>query len=218
VNKSVVFLSHVLSENSPCYGGKKGFIQTVLSSISNGDSYNFEKWELANHVGTHMDTPFHFIEDGIKLDQIEAIDLLFYSVSFIETDLSRGEIVRPDHLEGRISEDNDMVLIKSGFEKYRNDAIYWQNNPGISPEVADFLKHSFPKIKIIGFDFISLTSYSNRALGRESHKAFLGGNNPIMIIEDMHLENLNHAPREVIVAPIRVTNSDAAPVTVFAYL
>jgi len=71
----------------------------------------------------------------------------------------------------------------------------------------------------MGFDAISLTSFQHRELGREAHRAFLcphKTHNPILIIEDMHLEKLTHTPASVICGPLMLKDADGVPVTVIA--
>ena len=74
-------------------------------------------------------------------------------------------------------------------------------------------------MRAIGFDFISLTAYQHREIGREAHRAFLAkyrDKPPIRIIEDMALAALSKAPSEVTVLPLFVRGADGAPVTVLA--
>ena len=100
-----------------------------------------------------------------------------------------------------------------------NEKEYIFNNPGLSPSLGKWIRENRPNLKIIGFDFISLTSFQNRKLGAESHKVFLGNqysSEPIRIIEDMNLEQIEASPKRLIVSPLLVANSDGTPVTVFA--
>jgi arylformamidase len=74
----------------------------------------------------------------------------------------------------------------------------------------------FPKLRLFGFDMISLTSKLDRPEGKEAHLNFLI-ENQILILEDMNLENLFTCPNKVIVAPLQIENSDGGPCTVFAF-
>ena len=123
-------------------------------------------------------------------------------------------------------EDADILLIKTNFGRYRtiNPQKYIFKGPGITPDLGYYLRNN-SNIKMIGFDFISLSSYSNRELGRQAHKAFLArldiDNNsldPILIIEDMNLSLLQTTPLKIIISPIRFDLSDGSPATVIAIL
>lgn len=43
---------------------------TRVNSIGNGDSYNLTNLSMCAHNGTHIDAPFHFINDGKTVDQL----------------------------------------------------------------------------------------------------------------------------------------------------
>ncbi|MCK5699959.1 MAG: hypothetical protein KAI29_02365, partial [Cyclobacteriaceae bacterium] len=72
-----------------------------------------------------------------------------------------------------------------------------------------------PKLKIVGFDFISLSSYQNRMLGREAHKKFLVEHD-ILIIEDMNFSGLKGNISQLIALPIMIDQADGGPITVIA--
>ncbi|HAG91205.1 MAG TPA: hypothetical protein DCL41_05005 [Bdellovibrionales bacterium] len=113
----------------------------------------------------------------------------------------------------------DFLLLRTGFEKRRGEESYWNNNPGFLPEVGFWLREEFPKVRAIGFDFISLTCFQKRELGREAHRAFLNpfkDKPPILIVEDMKLAHAPHTLRRIHLAPLMIENADGAPVTVLA--
>ena len=64
-------------------------------------------------------------------------------------------------------------------------------------------------------DFISLTSYQHRALGKVAHREFLGEND-ILLVEDMKLDELKKSPTSVICLPILIKGIDGCPVTILA--
>lgn len=42
----------------------------TLASIDQGDAYNLTWLSLCAHNGTHVDAPFHFVKDGLTIDQL----------------------------------------------------------------------------------------------------------------------------------------------------
>ena len=42
-----------------------------LSSMDGGNVYNLTAFSMCSHNGTHIDAPFHFVNDGKTIDQIE---------------------------------------------------------------------------------------------------------------------------------------------------
>ena len=223
----VIDLTLTVSEKIPTFPGspKPHFIE--WETIPK-DGYNLELLFLSSHTGTHIDAPFHFFEQGKTIDDYAPEFWFCNHPHVINYAASSEEIIGTDTLLNQLSaipDDCDCLLINTNFSRFRNDdkQTYIFHNPGISPEVGTWLRKN-TSIKMIGFDFISLSSYANRDLGREAHLAFLSELrvnqekiDPILIVEDMDLSKLNACPSKVIISPLRFEMADGTPVTVFAF-
>lgn len=215
-----IYLSHVLSPETPGFGGKAGFQSRTRRSIAEGASTNEQEWDFSNHTGTHIDVPFHFFENGKKLDQYAASEWISDRPVLIDYAAQPGELIGIEavaKLEKIIPQDADCVIIRTGFEKFRSEKLYWENNPGISAELGLWLRQNRRQVKFIGFDFISLTAFQKRPEGRAAHLAFLdpnGQGQPICIVEDMNLATIQGTLKGVIVCPLRVAGADGGPATV----
>lgn len=219
--KKYIYLSHFLNEDTPSYGNRNPFKREFDSQISCCKTANSQIWHLSNHIGTHIDFPYHFDEVGKKLQDYPPNFFIFKDIQLLNLECEAGYIILLNDLCEKLSKTTDFLIIKTGFESYRGKSVYWENNPGIHPEVGLELRKSFPKLKAIGFDFISLTSFKNRELGKEAHKSFLHSkfdNPPIVLVEDMKLSELTEAPKSLIALPLLVDNCDGAPVTIVAEL
>lgn len=214
-----IFLSHFLSEETPGYGGNPGFRRRHVNRMSEGASSNTQEWTMSNHIGTHIDLPAHFDDQGARLQDFSATDWIFRKVHLVDLPVSAGMIIDvSDELE-EIPQSAEFAILKTGFQRYRCEDAYWKNNPGLAPELGHWLRKSRPNLRVLGFDFISITPYANRPLGREAHKAFLAGadvGRPVRVIEDMKLDELLRSPSLVVVAPTLIQDADGAQVTVIA--
>lgn len=215
-----VFLSYKLENETPGYGGQVVFEASSDKSIAQGDSCNTSRWELSNHAGTHIDFPRHFSSEGKCLDGYSADFFVFDKVALIDVSpVEPGQILTWEDLKSYpIDRDVELLLIKTGFCELRDQDVYWEANPGFHPELAASLREHFPRLKVLGFDSISVSSFVNRSLGREAHRVFLDHSQPILLVEDMNLSVLTistHFER-VIVSPVRVVGADASPCTVIA--
>ena len=218
---NLIFLSHPYTSETPSYGNRDMVKIATNSSISSGETANSSCWIFTNnHIGTHIDVPYHFSNSGKKVIDIPVDDWLFQKVALIDVPCKEAILIsKADINELHIDSDIEMLLIRTNYEKYRGDDKYWNDNPGLSPDLASSLRKRFPKLRCVGFDFISITSWKYRKIGRESHKAFLapeGNSNPIMAIEDMSLKDITTKIQWLIVAPIIVEDGNGAPVTVIA--
>jgi kynurenine formamidase len=214
-----VFLSHIIDELTPTYGSRHNFISEETSRIVNGDSSNGSKWIFStNHLGTHIDVPKHFYEDGDDIIQYDAASWIFHNVKVLDVTCYESKIINHEVVSQQLPEDIELLLIRTGYEKYRGGDKYWNDNPGLSPDLAEHLRSNYKKLRAIGFDFISLTSWKNKEIGKIAHKQFLLNSNPIFVIEDMALSVLDRNVASVIVSPLRIRNANGSPVTVIAQL
>jgi arylformamidase len=214
------YLSHVLANDTPLYGGQGEIIIRKDKSISNGDLCNTSILQVPAHSGTHVDAPYHFLNDRKSIDEFEADKWIFDSVICLEVDIRPGELIKPESISKVIdlAPETNFILFKTGFEKYREQEIYWCNAPGISPEVIVFLLEQCPILRAVGMDFISISSLSHRETGREAHRAFLGKD--ILLFEDMRLSGLNSTEKikEIIALPLRFDKGDGSPFMAIAFL
>jgi kynurenine formamidase len=165
-----------------------------------------------------MDAPKHFVDSGKTMDSYEASEWVYSKTCLVKIQAQADLLILPEHVSEQIQKDCELLLIKTGWEKFRTETKYWEHNPGLSPQLGKWLRENCPNLRMVGFDFISLTAFQHREVGREAHRTFLSaqGREAIMIAEDMSLDKLSSAPKKVIIAPLRIENADGGPITVLA--
>lgn len=216
-----VFLSYALGLDTPSFGNSEGLKIEKVKDMSCGDSCNQLKVTMSNHLGTHIDCPSHFDQLGKTIDTFTADEWFFKKPYLLEISAENDELILIEKFADKIPQETDFLIIKTGFCYRRKETAYWQNNPGIAPSSGAFLRKNFPHLRAIGFDLISLTAYQNRVEGRRAHHEFLHSENqgqPILIVEDMDLTQLQKSPAEIMVIPLRGEKFDGAQVTVIAQL
>jgi len=211
-----IWLSHVIGDFTPLYGGNSALQIEPDKSISSGDSCNTTILTLPSHAGTHVDSPYHFLATGKSVDQYVAKDWFFNSPFVTFFSARPGQLIIPEDipLPEHLDEDTDLLLLCSGFENYRESDVYWKIGPGLAPELANYFVEHYPKLRAIGMDFISISSLEYRDTGRAAHRAFLEKN--ILLFEDMSMKLLRPDNRleKVIAFPLRFAKSDGAPCTI----
>jgi len=213
-----VWFSHSLNPNTEGYEGKKSLVVQQKKSIFAGDSSNSIMFSMDNHLGTHVDAPFHFIKDGPRISDYKACDWIFNSPVLINKSLEPGELLTQESIDESLPEvdDADIVIIKTGFEKYRGTNKYWELAPGYSSDLCNYFLNKFKSIKAIGFDSISLSSLKHREEGRIAHKEFLSNN--IRIFEDLQLSTISSKSKlhSIVALPLVIDGSDGGPCTIIA--
>lgn len=196
----------------PTYGNQQGKVNiTQASSMSNGSTSNSLMLQFPNHIGTHIDFPKHFCNNGKSLSDYADDFWFFNKIGFIESSFAELETIL-----NTVDNEIEILIVKTGFEQFRGTERYTLAQPVIEPYLASLLKHKFKNLRVLGFDMISISSYLDRKKGREAHHAFLCDND-ILLLEDMRLQDLRETPQSLIVAPLQIKKADGVPCFVYAF-
>ncbi|MBE0661418.1 MAG: cyclase family protein [Bacteroidales bacterium] len=216
-----IYLSFFIDEVTPTYGNRNVVEITKKSSMDRGDTANETHFRSTLHVGTHIDFPYHFYNDGQTMEDFPADFWFFEHPLFVEVKpqsliLEQELIGALDNLNGK--GDADILIVKTGMCHIRNTRQYWEENIGLSPAIYDYLLEKLPNVRILGFDSISVSSFQHRDIGRLAHKKFLNPEKPVLLLEDMDLRNIgeNSSSNELIVVPLMIAGADGVPCTVLA--
>lgn len=218
------YLSHVLSQETPLYGGKGEVVVRQTRSMAAGDTSNNTELQSPTHAGTHVDAPFHFDPEGDTLDAYGAGDWYASRVALVDHAAGPGVLLGMGQLGAvleRVPKRTEFLLIRTGAEKWRgfDPTLYCKHGVGLGGDVATWIRGHL-NLKFIGLDAISVSSPMHREEGKRTHRILLGKSEfasaPILIVEDMALTHLQVAPKEVWVVPLRFVGADGGMVTVLA--
>jgi len=216
-----IYLSYILNENTPSYGNRNQFIIKKKSDISKGDVANDSYIETTVHIGTHIDMPYHFFENGQTIENFSIDFWFFEKVLYIE--VSPKQLVINEELIEKLQsidkkDQYELLIVKTGIGEKRGEDVFWKENYGFSPEIADYLRREFSNIRVFGFDSVSVSSFANRMIGRKAHKAFLDTKQPILLLEDMDLTDIDTDTvfKSIHISPLRIAKCDGVPCTVIA--
>ena len=130
MKNNIRFLSHPYSENTPSYGDRDRVEITSNSSIGNGDTANSSRWLFTNnHIGTHVDVPYHFDPTGKKILDYTPEEWIFHKVALVDIPTEESCLIDGQDLANfSINSDIELLLIRTGYEKYRSKKKYWEDN------------------------------------------------------------------------------------------
>lgn len=218
----IQYLSYILDENTPTYGDRNKFLIEKRSDISKGDVANDSFITTTVHIGTHIDMPYHFYENGQTQEDFGANFWVFDKILFVE--LEPKDLIIKDELIDKLKNIKDIeyeiLIVKTGICYKRDTEEFWKENYGFSPDIYNYLINNFPSIRVFGFDSISVSSFAHRLVGRESHKKFLNPQKSILLLEDMDLREVdeNTSFQKLIVSPLRISKCDGLPCTVIGFI
>jgi kynurenine formamidase len=166
-----VDLTHSLDSSVPTWTGSCGFQHEVKIDYDQGIRILLYKCHAG--VGTHMDAPAHFFQDGAVISDIPVTQLIvpacIIDVSFkMHPDLfvTSEDVLNYEKKCGKI-EEGSLVFAYTGWEKFWNDVERYRNPdisgkmhfPGFNVKAAELLLER--KIVGIGIDTLSPDGSNN---------------------------------------------------------
>jgi len=161
--------------------------------MSNGAMYNLTSFSMCAHNGTHVDAPFHFINNGKAVDELDLTRLIGYSYVACA--------------DGDISSDDASRIIESAKAKNEESAcrILIKGDSVVTVEAATvFASHG---IHLIGVESQSVGPFDAPA---DVHKILLSAE--VVLLEGIRLGAVDEGVYFLFAAPISLEGSDGAPV------
>ena len=220
----LIRLSYPLSEQTPFYSSLPKPALRQIYDLEKGDVCNSFYFTTSNHCGTHVDAPRHFCGEGRCIAEYGPSELVFSRPAVLDIPLADNELIEPQHLDpllASVARDTDLILLRSGFGRFRGDEPHYvERSPGFGPAAAALLMEQFPELRALAVDFISISSPAHVAAGADAHRVFLGctnhGARSILLVEDALLPNLLPLLLRVFVVPWMFEGLDSAPCSMFA--
>ncbi len=182
------------------------------------------KISMPIHVGTHIDSPYHFFREGTTVDELpletligEAVRLDLREVAKENTAIAVEDIRNVAKLPNIDLKDKIAVLQTGWAEKafFRSD--FYTDNPFLAEDTSRWLIAQ--AIKALALDH-PIDAAMSPGLGpvpgdSPNHRLFLG--NGIPLIENIiNLETFDDLNFQMIALPIKVFRCDGAPARVIA--
>jgi arylformamidase len=198
--KMIIDISLDITPATPRYPGKLAPRRDILMDIAAGDAANCSSIMLDCHVGTHVDAPRHFVGDGITIDEVD-IARFCGPCRVVAVDARRE--IRPEDLDGVpfgvrvLFRTVGSSLLRAGHSD--PDAFAY-----LSPEAAARLVEM--QAPLVGIDAFSVDRYGTN---EPSHHILLPAGIPIL--ECIDLTEVTPDNYDLIVLPLRIVGSEAAP-------
>ncbi len=197
----IVDLSMEVSERTPQFPGDQPFSSQVVASIA-GNGWNSRRVSFNTHFSTHVDAPYHMLENGRKLDEFST-EALIGRARVIDV-RGRVRIGRDCLPAGRLP---SMVLFRTGHSAHRGSDSYFTANPVLGEDVARELVGR--GVRLVGIDSFTVDNPPYTV-----HRILFAAD--VLIVENLvHLERAGLECR-LIVAPLALRDADGAPARVFA--
>jgi arylformamidase len=192
--KSLMKIYDISQELFSCvvFPGDPAPKREVLSSMKDGALYNLTALSLCAHNGTHVDAPYHFIQDGKNVEQLP----LEKTVGWAYVTQESGTIT---------AQDAERILTKA--KEAHSDAykrILIGGKATVSEEAA----------RVFAVAGIDLVGNESQTVGPEDapmqvHLTLLGAE--VVLLEGIRLSGVPEGVYLLSAAPISLGGSDGAP-------
>lgn len=187
----------------PVWPGSIEYTREQARSLSSGDPCNRSQMHIDMHMGTHVDAPLHFLQDGNSVDRL---DLDLFCGSAFVADLTRADAIGEHELEGlRLPEGTVRILFKTA-----NSYRLWDKEEfdtgfvALTVDGAEWLiTHG---IRMVGNDYLSVQRYDD---GPGVHRLLLGAG--VGVLEGIALAHVEPGEYELICLPLKIQDAEGAP-------
>ena len=161
-----------------------------LVSMDRGDAYNMSAFSMCAHNGTHVDAPFHFINEGKTIDQMP-----------LESFVGPCYVARHN---GEVTADDAVEIMEKAVNNGAAERILIAGDAVVTAEAAEvFADHN---IKLIGNE--------SQSVGPENapmkvHKILLS--KEIVLLEGIVLDGVEEGKYFLSALPLNIKGFDGSP-------
>lgn len=212
----VIDLSMPIDDDMPFYPGDPEPHVCGATSIAQ-DGFNVSRVNIGSHTGTHCDAPFHFLEDGARLDELP-LDLFCGPAVIVDVSgrSARSKVTVEDvkPYEALLGP-GVVVFIRTGWSANTEAPLVFDHPYLTGDACAQILASG---VRTIGIDALSLDETPTTEVGREAFPchslvSHAGG----VIVENLiNLDRIGESHPFVSFFPLNLARSDGAPVRAVA--
>lgn len=193
-----------LCEGMVCWPGDDPFSVKPSRRIARGDGCNTSCLTLHTHTGTHIDAPWHFLDTGAGIDEVDS-RLFFGDALVIERRGAasiRAEHIPKDGLPAR-------VLFKTDNSDHPVDEPFRADFVALEADAAEALVDA--GVRLVGVDYLSVGPYKQD--GRLTHHILL--EHQVLVVEGLRLGGILPGLYPFVVLPLALRGLDGSPCRAF---
>jgi len=191
-----------IHEKMVVFPGDPLFKKEPVSQIQTGDDVNLTRITMGTHLGTHVDPPGHFMENGATVDQIALETLVGPGVV---ADLRGCSQIDRRALEKASIAGYKRVLMKTDNGPMLLESSFHPDYVHLTEDGARYLVDS--KVCLVGIDYLSIEHHENP--GSPVHRLLLEAG--VLVAEGVHLLEIPSGEYEIFCLPLKIKGADGAP-------
>ncbi len=179
------------------------------------DGYNSNVWTLLEHTATHVDAPYHFIEDGPTVDEMPVNTYVGWATVIDFSNLSPEHIISKEEIEKKVLSlpfkvgKGWILLLYTGYS-YKAGTPEWLKYPSLSEEACEYIAE-------LGVKGVGIDAPSPDRKPFPAHHIFLSRR--IVIYENLiNLEKLINKKFIFVGLPLKLVGGTASPIRAVALI
>ena len=198
-------ISLTISPNLPTWPGDPKPVIEKIESMDQGAHNNVSRISAGVHLGTHVDAPYHFLNDGATIEQLP-LDILTGPCYVVQL---------PDGIEAITAEVLDRTEITSEMKRVlfgtrnshlwaRGESEFQTDFVAVTEDGAEWLvRHG---VQLVGVDYLSVAPYGDSV---PTHTVLLKAG--VVVIEGLNLSNVMRGFYDLYCLPLKIAGCDGAP-------
>ncbi len=205
MKKKIIDISMELSNETPQWPGDRPFYYGLTGTKEESGSVNVGELKTSTHMGTHIDAPFHYDNDGLTIDEMP-LDIYMSKAQVM--DVTGLDEITSDHLK-KPEAGVTTVLLKTGV--WQDRSKFPEGWPVFDASIASWLKSN--GIRLLGVDVPSVDQETSKdmvmhqAMNREER----------YILESIVLEDVAEGVYELVALPLKIRGAEGSPVRAALY-
>jgi arylformamidase len=197
------------SAELPVWPGDPPIELRPLERIADGASSNVTQIVCPTHCGTHVDPPWHFVDDGARLDSVP-LERWIGPSQVVEIPGTRDLIQAADLQSAGVAPETTRLLLKTAnSRKWRQPTSRLETDyVALTPDAAAWVVQR--RIRLIGIDYLSIECWDDHS--NATHRTLLG--NDVLVIEGLDLRDVEPGHYTLVCMPLRIRDGDGAPARV----
>ena len=198
-------ISLPISPSLPVWPGDPPVVLEQVESMDRGADANVSRISAGVHVGTHVDAPHHFMNDGRTVEQLP-LDVL--TGRCYVTQLPDGiEAITAEVLDGSsLPVDTSRILFGTSNSRLwsRGEKSFQEGFVAVTEDGATWLvEHG---VQLVGVDYLSVAPYSDPV---PTHRILLSAG--VVVVEGLDLSAVPRGFYNLYVLPLKLLGAEGAP-------
>jgi len=198
-------ISLTISPEMPVWPGDPAVALELVESMDEGAHANVSQLSTGVHVGTHVDAPHHFLNNGRTVEQLP-LEVLTGPCYVVQ--LPDGvDAITAEALEGMsLPTDTIRILFGTSNSRFwsRGELEFQEDFVAVTEDGAEWLvEHGF---QLVGVDYLSVAPYGEST---PTHQVLLQAG--MVVVEGLDLSAVPRGFYDLYCLPLKLLGAEGAP-------